>query len=326
MLVRLVGVGLLGIRPHDDPPVEDRAGRAVEHTLEQLLARAARDRVVDRDVVIDVLAAVRDVQAGDGGAAALALEPHGERRAGEPRAERRLAGRERAVALEGGVDGRHVKGRGALFLEHVVVEGGAGAYRQLGHRVHEARLVREPEVPLEDGETAVRFGDDEDPRLSQHAGGGGQQHDLDRCVDHRLHGHVQERAVLDEGGAERGEDVGVPARMPRQMALDELAVGGHRLGEARQPRTAGQALSRRMLGRESPVHEHQPRPRARADGRAIHQLGGQIARSARAGGVKRRRRQRAEVRVAPVLVTRRREAPLGEPGHGLAAQGRQPCG
>ena len=51
--------------------------------------------------------------------------------------------------------------------------------------------------------------------------------------------HVQEGTVLNERGAESGEDVGVPVGMPRQMPLDELWVGGHRFGEAREAGAAG---------------------------------------------------------------------------------------
>src|SRR5436309_5413951 len=40
MLVGLGGVGLLSVRAHDDSSVEDRSGRAVEHTLVELLAGA----------------------------------------------------------------------------------------------------------------------------------------------------------------------------------------------------------------------------------------------------------------------------------------------
>ena len=81
-----------------------------------------------------------------------------------------------------------------------------------------------------------------------------------------------------------------------------------------------------MLRRVSPVDEDQARPGAGTDGRAIDRPAGQIEGSDRAGSSERRRRQRPEVRVAPVLVTGGGEAPLGESGHGLAPQGGQPCG
>src|SRR5262249_58378651 len=63
VLVGLGGVGLLRIGAHDDAPVEDGAGRAVEHSLEELTAPAARYRMVDRHVMLDLLAAPPDPQA-----------------------------------------------------------------------------------------------------------------------------------------------------------------------------------------------------------------------------------------------------------------------
>ena len=54
-LVRLLGVGLLGVLADEDLAVEDAVALAVEDALVQLVAGAVRLRVVDDGVVVDVL-------------------------------------------------------------------------------------------------------------------------------------------------------------------------------------------------------------------------------------------------------------------------------
>ena len=57
VLVRLHGVGLLRVRPHDDLAVEDPARLSVQDALVELAARAVRLGVVDHGVVVEVLRA-----------------------------------------------------------------------------------------------------------------------------------------------------------------------------------------------------------------------------------------------------------------------------
>jgi len=53
--ILLLGIGLLRIRPHDDPTVEDCSGSTTEHPLVDLRAARMRRRVINQSLAIKVL-------------------------------------------------------------------------------------------------------------------------------------------------------------------------------------------------------------------------------------------------------------------------------
>src|SRR5450759_5155103 len=64
--VCLLGVSLLRARTNDDLPVKNRGGYSAEDALIQLMARAMGLRMIDRRVIVDMLAAGRQIKAIDG--------------------------------------------------------------------------------------------------------------------------------------------------------------------------------------------------------------------------------------------------------------------
>ena len=74
VLVRLPGVGLLRVLPHEDPPVEHGTGLALENPLVELVAVAVRRHVLDPHVVVHQLLALHKVEAVQVGVAALARQ------------------------------------------------------------------------------------------------------------------------------------------------------------------------------------------------------------------------------------------------------------
>src|SRR5882724_635216 len=65
-LVRLLGVGLLGVFADKDLAVEDAVSAIAEDALVNLMARTVRLGVIDDGEVIDVLLAIGQVEAIDG--------------------------------------------------------------------------------------------------------------------------------------------------------------------------------------------------------------------------------------------------------------------
>src|SRR3989442_4208965 len=64
--VCLLGVSLLRVRTNDDLPVKNRGGCSAEDALIQLMARAMGLRMIDHRVIVDMLAARRQIKAIDG--------------------------------------------------------------------------------------------------------------------------------------------------------------------------------------------------------------------------------------------------------------------
>jgi hypothetical protein len=122
-----------------------------------------------------------------------------------------------------------VEGVRALLLKHVVVHRRAGTGDDLGDGVGEVSLAGEAHVPLDYGEPAVWAGHDQGARLGHDAGRRRQEQQLQRLRP-SLGRQVHEGAVLDEGHAERGEDVAVPPDVAAEVPLDHLSIGDHRLG------------------------------------------------------------------------------------------------
>ena len=64
--VCLLGVSLLRVRTNDDLPIKNRGGCSTQNAFIQLMARAMGLRMIDRRVIVDMLAAGRHVKAIDG--------------------------------------------------------------------------------------------------------------------------------------------------------------------------------------------------------------------------------------------------------------------
>ena len=62
VLVRLVGVGVLGASMHVDPAAEDAGGSSPQHPLVELVAGAVGPRVLDGGEVVDMLAAGAEIE------------------------------------------------------------------------------------------------------------------------------------------------------------------------------------------------------------------------------------------------------------------------
>ena len=239
-----MGVGALRVPADRHAPVEDAPRPAVEDALVELAARAARRGVVDERVVVDVLAAVEHVEAGQRAAGTRGGEADAEVVAGERAAHRDRARRERAVAPLDDRGRAHVERALALLLDLVMLEDRALVEDDLGDGVRQVGIVREADVALDDGRLACAIGHEEVARLREHGPRRRRRHE--EQVDRRRHPHagrdVHEGAVLDEGGAEGGEAMtgALRRRVAAEVPIEHRRVRAEGLGETRHPDPAGQ--------------------------------------------------------------------------------------
>src|ERR1035437_4344360 len=140
VLVGLLGIGLLCVLADDDFAVEDGVGLAVENALVEFVAGAVRLGVLDDRMIVDVLRAVDDVEAVQGGVGACRQGGVGVV-ADQRAAERNGVRRERGAASDGGLQGRDVEGVGGFLLDFVMIHHGAIANDDFGAGVGEVSEI-----------------------------------------------------------------------------------------------------------------------------------------------------------------------------------------
>ncbi|MCX5730489.1 MAG: hypothetical protein NTY18_03850, partial [Deltaproteobacteria bacterium] len=295
-----MGVGLHRSRQDADAAGEDGAGLAVEDALEELAAGPVRHGVLHHRVVVDEAAAVGHVEAGDDRLGPLAGEAGQHVAARDGSAERAGVRRQAGVRTLVCNQAREVEGRGGLILDLVVVEPGALPQRDLGDTVGEGRLFAESHVGLDQGGLAAGIGHHEHARV---AGRGALAGDRgENQFDHpalRSLSEMDEGAVAQEGGVERGQGAPVDRAGAGQTGLDES--GRHRDGvlEARGVDAGLEPVSRGEIGAEAAVDEDQARAEG-PSGAALDLVGRHRgSRVAALEGVGGQRRQRGE---PPVLL------------------------
>ncbi len=155
--------------------------------------------------------------------------------------------------------------------------------------------------------------------------GNRQVDDVDRVVDHRVRRNVQEDAVGEERSVERYEGALAGPREAPQVLREGAQRARQRRGEVADLDSAGEGSRRRQLRCKAAVDEDEHT--AREDGkRQALEIG--AAKPGADGGreIERRPHQRCEVRVAPVLERRGREARFREAADRLLAERLQPGG
>ncbi len=85
---------------------------------------------------------------------------------------------------------------------------------------------------------------------------------MNRAFQHDALGNVNEGAVLDESGVERGERIALDIQVAAEVRFDGCGVPRDFGGEIRHRHAAGQNAGRRKLGREAPVDENELAGRA----------------------------------------------------------------
>ena len=136
ILVGLLGIGLLRVFADDDLAVEDGVGFAVQNAFIEFVAGAVRLGVVDDRVIVDVLRAVDDVEAVQGGVEPSERMALASLRTSAPPSEMEC---DENVALlsDAGLQGGDVERGRRFLLQLVVIHHGAVANDDLGDGVGE---------------------------------------------------------------------------------------------------------------------------------------------------------------------------------------------
>ena len=274
--------------------------------------------MVDERVAVDVLLRSRAEESVELGARALARQGHRDLVAGEPPAERKDVGRGVSVGRVRDRELPDVERPGAFELKLDVMQPGALRERDVRSGVREGRTVR-AEVSLDDGRGRVFFECEETPRM-HHSGrfrGARRRCDMEdeeRFFEMGAGRHVQDRAVIEKRIAERAKEVlrRVSLRCARdEGALDALRRFRQNVLQALEENRGGEIA--RRPPEKTPVHEHDPGFRRRESQRSETRLQFERRGPLCEGDFVGRRReggpgQGRQVREAPVLVVRRREA------------------
>ncbi len=134
--------------------------------------------------------------------------------------------------------------------------------------------------------------------------GARHENHVDRRVDHRAFGQVNERAVLHERGVQRGKAAAGEVRELAEVALYDVRVIPERDRERTGVHAGRQPLHPRQSRVEPPVDDHEPNGRVGV-WKTVQSLG----RSRDGpGGHEIDRAQSARIGEAPLLVTDRRDA------------------
>ena len=295
ILVGLHGVGLLRVRANDDLSVKDAARLAVQDPLIELAAGAVRHGVVDQGVVVHVLGAGAEKEPVQRALAPLALEDHVPIGPRERRSQAEVVRHVVARPPLGDLDRLDVEGGEILALQLVVLEHGALAQDDFGHRVGEVRAPSRSLIRLDHDRLASRLRHDQ---VSQMGHGRlplalGKEVEQDRLRDGRAALHVDERPVGEKGGVQRRERALLEIGVTGEVGLGEARLGGQHVF---QPRDVGSLAGWRQLESEIlPLSERDPRDPGHA-------------------------------RVLPCLVARPRQAERAEAIHPLPPQAREPVG
>ncbi len=322
--VGLLGVGLLGVLPDDDLPVEHRARGAAEDSLVDLVAAVVRLGMVDRRVVVDEPIAVGEVQAVQRAVPAFAVEQRVGVVPDELAAQRERMRREARAARRVHVQAADVEGVERVLLDLVVVDAGVLAHEHFRHAVGQVGLPRAADVALDDPRLRARARNHEGPRMRHRLRDvrARHEHDVDRLLEHDPFGNVDERAVLHERRVQRREAAGREIRELAEVALDDVGVLLEGPGQRARVDARRQALGPRQRRVEAPVDDHQPQ-RGIGVGEAVQALGGA---GHRFGRREVDRAQGGRVREAPLLVAHRGNAERGELRGAAGAEVFEPAG
>ena len=214
-------------------------------------------------------------------------------------------------------------GRRAVEMDPAVLDGGAGADGDLGHRGRQAAVAAAGAGEgLDQGDPAVGAGGHEGARCRQ-ALAAGRVQDLDRRLHGGIRRHADEGAVAHEGGAEGGEAL-VEVEGVGPQVVEPLPLLGPQLSEGAHLHPAGKVAGPGQVRGEAAVDEDEHRAVDAGGEEGAHLVGGQGAGLGHRGeeGVGQGRR----VGVRPGLVPGGRQADVGDAGDRLPAAVVQPAG
>ena len=137
VLVLLFCIGVLGILANNDAPTEHGAGATIEHTLVELTARAAGLRMIEKSMIVYMLASTDCVEAIEDARAALGCEGAMDRIAHQDSAESDVVGSEQGVRILPDVQAAYMKRLRAFQPELVVFDSGVVGHGNFGNRVGE---------------------------------------------------------------------------------------------------------------------------------------------------------------------------------------------
>ena len=210
------------------------------------------------------------------------------------------------------------------LLKLRVLNAGAFVHHHFSDHIREHRLITGTVITLDDFALRGRLGDDEIAEV----GGVGiticrDEQQMNRFFQHLALGHIDQRAILNEGGVERGETALIRLGVVREMLFEQLSVALQSGGDIRDDNAFRQLGNLRERVRKMTVHKHKPR--------AGQSLELKLAEIDRRFSRRRRRNERKlpdrlHVGKDPLFLLERRKAQFGEMGNPVTAQSGQPGG
>src|SRR5688572_1921448 len=161
-MARLLAVRLLGAALDDDLALEDAASLLVEDAFEDLAARAAGNAMIDDQARVAVLAAAKEISAGDLGIGVLALEgdeallPCGGSSHGDG------AITKDGALFEADLEVGQVNGIPALALQLDPIESRTGGEKNFGDRIVDIGRAFRAQMSLDDAGGSPIFDEDDD--------------------------------------------------------------------------------------------------------------------------------------------------------------------
>ena len=146
-----MGLNLLRLWMHHDLAVKDRMALAVQHAAIVFHAEGARFQMIDAGVVIDMLLAVRHIQAVHVDGGALGREPAVYVVARQCAAQRDGMRFQPAVPILAHIEAADVAGVQAFLLNFIMPEHGPGAERHLADRVGKIIRLIQPDIAFDQG-------------------------------------------------------------------------------------------------------------------------------------------------------------------------------
>ncbi len=234
-----------------------------------------RLRVLDNHVMVGKLLVLRQVKSVQNTFETFAREFRANVRARQFCAKREGMNGHIARAAKFAGDGRDVKCRCRFVLKLDVFDTGIFTRKNFRHGICKISNVARANVTFDDGQLAVRFGDDEIARQNHLAGifCGRNINQLHRLGDFDTFWHKDKRAVGEECLIQRGERVARRVRVFAEMPFDEGRILRERGGKIFNPRTAGNGLDAGKFRAEKSVHEHETMAGQFGERRVIQHLG-----------------------------------------------------
>ena len=312
-LVRLFGVGLLGVELHDDLAVEHRVGFTVQDAFVELVARAVGLGVIDHRVVVDETTTVRHVESVERAVDPFTIQQRIDVVANERASQRDGMGREAAAPAQRDMHAGNMKRLQALSQQLVVIDHRIGPGHDLGHGIGEVRRVPQARVTFHDPSLTVLSCEDEHARVVDRGllVRGRHKQQVNRLLNDRIGRNLEERPVAQKRRVERRERLILIRRQPGQVPLDKCRIAVNRLAEAPGFDAGRQGTTRRELRREAPIDHDELGKREVFEGEAVELIAGQ-GRETVVGEREGRCRDRRDVGEPPRFELRRRKPELAE--------------